>query len=51
MSTNKIKLKEIIYLKPPKNGEYYLIAIDGRAGGLMLILVLLGFWHLTTLDN
>ncbi len=32
MSTNKIKLKEIIYLKPPKNGEYYLIAIDGRAG-------------------
>ncbi len=27
-----IKLKELIYKRPPKNGKYYLVAIDGRGG-------------------
>lgn len=32
IDTMSIKLKNKIYEKPPKNGKYYLIAIDGRGG-------------------
>jgi len=28
----KIRLKQMIYRKPPKNGKYYIVAIDGRGG-------------------
>lgn len=28
----RIKIKQEVYKKPPKNGKYYLVAIDGRGG-------------------